>query len=199
MVTNFINKENKTMKILLLVIVVVIIAFLILYAYYGGFKSINIQTAEQGGETLIYEEIIGDYKQSGEVMNKLYYSLLESDKTETFKGFGIYYDNPKKVEKSKLRSEAGCILEEKDIEKYSSLSEKYSIKIFPKKKYITTEFPFKGKLSVIFSIMKVYPALAQEDGDPVSIGTYRKLHSKVLKKTAYYWDLKPELLSAYMP
>ncbi|GAF71154.1 unnamed protein product, partial [marine sediment metagenome] len=89
----------------------------------------------------------------------LYYSLLESDKTETFKGFGIYYDNPKKVEKSKLRSEAGCILEEKDIEKYSSLSEKYNIKIFPKKRYITTEFPFKGKLSVIFSIMKVYPAL----------------------------------------
>ncbi len=147
------------MKIILLVILILAVVFIVIYSYYGGFKKINIQITEQGGETLIYDEIKGDYRQSGKVMDDIYFSLLKKDKTETFKGFGIYYDNPQKTEKSKLRSEAGCILEDEDIGKYSKLSENYKIKKFPKKKYITTEFPYKGKMSVFFSIMKVYPAL----------------------------------------
>jgi hypothetical protein len=114
-----------------------------------------------GGETLIYEKISGEYKQSGKVMDKIYYALLNEDKVETYKGFGIYYDNPQKVEASKLRSEAGCILEEKDTEKLPALEKKYAVRTFPTAKYITTEFPFKNKMAVMLSLMKVYPALNQ--------------------------------------
>ncbi|MCD4747084.1 MAG: hypothetical protein K8R58_12375 [Bacteroidales bacterium] len=147
------------MKIILIVLAILIIALTVFYAYYGGFKKIQISISKSGGEVLIYEKIQGDYKQSGVIMDKIYNSLLKEDKIETYKGFGVYYDNPRKVEKSKLRSEAGCILEKTDIDKLPILEKKYTIRTFPRKEYIITEFPFKGKISVFFSIMKVYPAL----------------------------------------
>ena len=56
------------MKILLIVILVVITAVLGLYAYYGGFKKISLQIREEGGETLVYEEVKGDYKNTAAVM-----------------------------------------------------------------------------------------------------------------------------------
>ena len=99
----------------------------------GEFRKIKIDLVTQGGETLIYKPIKGDYRQSGKIMNSVYYSLLKEYGIETYKGFGIYYDNPRKVKKEKLRSEAGCILEnnEYDLEK---LQGKFNIKTFPRKK-----------------------------------------------------------------
>jgi len=94
-------------------------------------------------------------------MDKVYYSLLNDYKIETFKGFGIYYDNPQKVEKSKLRSEIGCIIENKDLDKIKDLPSNFKIKVLPEKEYITTVFPFKGKMSIMVSLMKVYPALGK--------------------------------------
>lgn len=138
-----------------------IVALVAVYAYYGGSKKIEFSIVETGGEVLIYEEIQGDYRQSREVGDKIYYSLLDEDKIETFKGFGVYYDNPQKIEQSKLRSEAGCILEEKDIDKLSYLENKYTIRTFPRKEYITTEFPYKGKMSVLIGVMRVIPTLTK--------------------------------------
>lgn len=149
------------MKILLIAIVVVIILIMLLIVYFGGFKKLDISVKEAGGEILVFESVTGNYKNSGAVMDKIYYSLLNDAKIETYKGFGIYYDNPKKTEEAKLRCDAGCVLEAKDASKIDNLKSKYSIKTFPVKKYITTEFPHKGKISVIFSVMKVYPALAE--------------------------------------
>lgn len=147
------------MKVILFVIVLLVVLVISLYAYYGGFKKIEFCITVQGGETLVYEELTGDYKKGGAVMDRLYYSLLNTDKIETFKGFGIYYDDPQKVEKSKLHSEVGCILEKVDSVKLMDLKQKYKIKTYPTGTYITTEFPSKGKISMIIGIMKVYPAL----------------------------------------
>lgn len=153
------------MKIALIIIVVLILTILLFYSYYGGFYKIQITTEKQGGETVVYQEITGDYRQSGQVMDKIYYSLLNDYKITTYKGIGIYYDNPQKVEKDKLRSEAGCIIEENDYTKLSDLPENFKIKRIDTKEYITTSFPYKGKMSVMFSIMKVYPALQKYTAD----------------------------------
>ena len=149
----------KIMKIALFVFIGILIIIFIFYAYYGGFRKISITTSEEGGEYIVYEKVTGDYKLSGEAMDRVYYSLLNEHGIETTKGFGIYYDNPQKVEKSKLRSEAGCIIEEKDLEKLQDLPESFKTRQLPVKKYIVTEFPYKGKMSVMFSVMKVYPVL----------------------------------------
>ncbi|MGM0532783.1 MAG: GyrI-like domain-containing protein [Bacteroidota bacterium] len=147
------------MKILLILIIVIVFVVVGIYAYFGGFKKISVQIQEEGGETLVYEELKGDYKNTGAVMDKIYYSLLNDENIETYKGFGMYYDDPKKVVKEKLRSEAGCILENIDRDNFRELKEKYQLKTFPQKQYITAQFPYKGKMSVMFSILKVYPAL----------------------------------------
>ncbi|MGF1585727.1 MAG: GyrI-like domain-containing protein [Bacteroidales bacterium] len=150
------------MKIITIIVVVVVILLALIIgfaAYWGAFKRIEFRIVEEGGETLVYEVMNGDYRQSGKVMDKVYYSLLNDYKVETFKGFGIYYDNPRKVETSKLRSEVGCILEESDILKVGQLDGKFKIKTYPKTTCIVAEFSYKGKLSVLFGMMKVYPAL----------------------------------------
>ena len=61
--------------------------------------------------------------------------------------------------KTKLRSEIGCIIEEKDLSKVADIKENLQIKTFPEKSYIIAEFPNKGKLSIIFGIIKVYSAM----------------------------------------
>ena len=94
-------------------------------------------------------------------MDKIYHSLLNDEKIVTYKGFGIYYDNPQKVEKAKLRSDIGCILEDKDSLKIAELSTKYNIKTCTQGKYIVAEFPYKAQISIIIGIMRVYPALAK--------------------------------------
>ena len=148
------------MKVLIIAIVCILMVCVVVYAYYGGLKRLKIKMAEQGGEFVIYDIIVGDYRQSGLVMDKIYYSLLNDFKIETYKGYGKYFDNPQKVEKVKLRSEAGCIIEPNDIPD-AKVAPGYKSKNLPIQKYIISEFPYKGKLSVLFSIMKVYPALSK--------------------------------------
>ena len=130
-----------------------------IYWYYGGYHKINISIEEQGGETVVYKEIVGEYKQSGEVMNSIYYNLLNEYNITTYNGFGIYFDNPQTVAKEKLRSQAGCIIEKNDIDRLSTLGVDLKTQTLPIKKYIVTEFPYKGKLSIFFSLMNIYPAL----------------------------------------
>jgi len=150
----------KVLKIILIIVAVLLVTLVAVYAYYGGFEKVEIKIERAGGETIVYEEMTGDYAKTGEVTNnKVYYALL-NDSVETYKGIGIFYDDPKKVAKENLRYEAGCILENNiDSAKLEILKEKYKIKTLPEKEYLVSEFPFKGMMSVLVGIMKVYPAV----------------------------------------
>lgn len=147
------------MKTILIIITAIVAIVLIIYAYFGGFNKVYLTTSIKGGETVVYEKNTGDYKQSGAVMDKVYYSLRDTDNIETYRGFGIYYDNPQITEKSKLRSEAGCIIEPGDVNQANSISGQFKVKVLPEKEYLIAEFPYKGKMSVMFGIMRVYPAM----------------------------------------
>lgn len=147
------------MKITLIIIIAILVIFAIVFVYYGGLIKVNCRIEKQGGEKLVYKQMTGDYAKSAKLMDEIYYSLLNNYAIETYKGFGIYYDNPKLVEKSKLRSEIGCIVEDKDSSKFTQIAEGLSTKTFPERSYIVAEFPSKGKLSILFGIMKVYPAI----------------------------------------
>jgi len=148
------------MKYIIIIGILGLIAVLLMgYLYYMGFfNKIEITEKEMGPYKVVFKEHIGDYKETGKIMDEIYYSLLDDD-VETYKGFGIYYDDPKVVEKDKLRSIAGSIIEEKDYDKIDKLKDKSDIKTIDKTRSITTEFPFRNKMSVIFSLMKVYPEL----------------------------------------
>jgi DNA gyrase inhibitor GyrI len=149
----------KILKIILLVILALVSVLILMYAYYGGFNQVKFQISEQGGETVVYKEMMGDYSKSSFVMDTIHKMLLNDHKLDLQKGFGIYYDNPQQIEKSKLRADVGYFLTDVDSAKLAELQGKYMIKTLPQGKYLYTEIPFKGKLSIFIGILKVYPAM----------------------------------------
>ena len=147
------------MKTTLIVIGIIAALFICVYAYYGGFRKIEFKTQKQGGEIIVYESVTGDYKQTSEYTDKVYYALLNDYKIETTKGIGIFYDNPQTVDKDKLRSDVGCVLDNPDSTTIAKLSEKYQLQTLPSGEFIVAEFPMKGGISFILGSIKVYPAL----------------------------------------
>ncbi|MEI8273291.1 MAG: GyrI-like domain-containing protein [Paludibacter sp.] len=148
----------KTVKIIVGVIISITLILLLAIANYGGFTNVNVVQKEEGGEKLVYEKFLGSYDKTGSVAQKIQYQL-EKENVVTFKSFGIYYDNPRFVKKDSLHSDVGCILENADTSKTFWLKGKFNIKTCPVKKYISAEFPFKDKMSIMLGVLKVYPAL----------------------------------------
>ena len=149
------------MKLVLGVIGVLIILVVVTLSYYGFFTSISIAEKEMGGFWLLYEKHVGDYSETGKLIDSISARLLGEDAIEPSRAFGLYYDDPKKVEKENLRSIAGCILDKQDENRIDYLKNNYTIKYFPPAKSVVAEFPFKGTPSIFMGIFKVYPQLAE--------------------------------------
>ena len=149
----------KASKVILYVLASLVVICTMIYANYNGFSTVILNIKHEGGETMLYREITGPYSQTGEAITKIRYDLKNEFKIEPNKDFGMFFDSPRKVEKSKLRSDVGCILENSDTLRLFWLRAKFNIMICPVKDYITTEFPYKGKVSIMIGLMKVYPAL----------------------------------------
>lgn len=128
-------------------------------AWFGMFRPMKMRIEYLGGEQIIFREIKGDYRQSAAVMDEVYEWLRNHHKIETRRGFGLYYDNPQKVPVNKLRALAGCIIEPADTAKLPEDFENMKSGNLPLQRFIVTEFPYKNKMSVVFSIIKVYPSL----------------------------------------
>jgi len=147
-------------KSILLVLFLLITGTLIFLYYIGLFSTIQIVEKETGPFIIVYEEHRGDYKGTARIQNDIYHSLLDKHDIETFRGFGIYYDDPKVVARDDLRSIAGCILEEQDHNTIKELQEKgFLIKEVSKQNSIVAEFPYKNSFSIIAGIIKVYPEI----------------------------------------
>ena len=148
------------LKIIIGIFLLVLIGVAIFLNYIGFFSKMIIEEKQMGPFVLVYDEHKGDYKGTAKIQDDIYYSLLNNYKIETFKGFGIYYDDPKKTPTEKLRSIAGCILEKSDYEKIETLKEDgFKIKEIVKQNSVVVEFPFKNTFSIIAGIMKVYPKI----------------------------------------
>ncbi|MBU1077398.1 MAG: GyrI-like domain-containing protein [Spirochaetes bacterium] len=146
-------------KVLLFILVGLVLLFGFFLVYSGLFTKVVISEKMTGPYQLVYERYTGDYKETGKVMDKIYYALKKDMKVETFKGFGIYYDDPREKKKEELKSDVGIILEKKDYKKIPLIKKKYSVKKISKVKSIVAEFPFRTEFSVFIGIMKVYPVL----------------------------------------
>lgn len=126
--------------------------------YFGIVQEVQIQEQEVDGFKVVYETYIGDYSNVGDLQNEIDDSLRH-DGINSTKGFGIYYDNPKEIEKNELRSEIGVIIEKKDYERVIELKNKYNIKDIPKFKSVVATFPYRNGYSIMIGTFKVYPKL----------------------------------------
>jgi hypothetical protein len=149
------------MKATLSVLVLIIIVALLTLTYYGLFAKVAIVEQEVGDFWILYEKHVGDYREVGPVIDSIYSRLLGEDGITPSRGFGLYYDDPKKVKKENLRSIAGCILDKQDEDKIDYLQKNYRIKKFPASKSVIVVFPYKGIPSIVLGVVKVYPKLSE--------------------------------------
>lgn len=149
-------KSIKKILIALLVVTVILFAF---YAYFGGFNKLNFKIEKAGGETVVYKQMVGDYSKSGEMMKSITEELSKDYGITTTQNFGIYYSDPEKTDKNNLRSDIGCIVNTSDQNKMEELQKTYTVKQLPVKDYLITKMPFRGLLSVMIGIFRVYPAM----------------------------------------
>lgn len=135
------------------------------FAYYGAFEEVNINTELAGGETVVYKNFRGSYCQSIDAMEAIQ-AELEADGITGLGGLSIYYDDPKEVEKEELRSAVGRIIAPNDIEKVKKLG-KYNLVTLPVGEYMVTESDFKGVASTFLSVLRICPKLkgfSKEEG-----------------------------------
>ncbi len=144
-------------------VVVTVIGIILILDGYGLFADVQFRRQQTGPYMLVYETRTGDYKASGAIMGQVRATLAEKFSLQCPRTFGLYYDNPETVETVNLRSIAGCIMdsdaEDKSISELKDMGISFGIAELSQTESITTDFPFKGTLSIVFGVMRVYPKL----------------------------------------
>ncbi len=146
------------MKFILATIVIIGLLLSFTLYQYGLFTPINFVEKNSNKLILVYEKHTGSYKDVGEKMEKIALQLA-ADSIPFSKRFGIYYDNPREVAETDLRSLVGCVINQVDSATLSQLGEKYDLAEYKAVPSVIAQFPFKGNLSILFGILKVYPSL----------------------------------------
>lgn len=173
------------MKIFIIIIVIIVIILAFVGYRAGLFHSVKITEKEIDTIELVYEEHTGSYSETGKLQDKIYYKLLNNEEIETYKGIGIYYDDPKETQQEKLRSKVGCIIEPADYDRIDKLENNYNVMEISGQKMIYTEFPYRSKMAIMAGIFKVYPKIEkyrQDKGYPKreSIEIYDLPNKKII-------------------
>ncbi|MFC1745109.1 hypothetical protein ACFL35_14035 [Candidatus Riflebacteria bacterium] len=150
---------KQILKKIIGIVTLLVIILIVLLAYFGLFTTIKVAEKDVGPYHLVYYFHEGNYRKSGEIMDRIYHKLIGEDSIKTELGFGIYYDNPKNVPVEKCRSLVGCILKKDDAYKMKLLARKYCVAEIPASRSYIVEFPFRGFPSIILGIIKAYPVL----------------------------------------
>lgn len=180
-------------KVAIILVLVIISLFLIFVGYFGAFTIVLVKEKSKKTFWIVYEKFTGPYQNTGPVMDKLYYRLLNDESIETFKGFGIYYDNPREVTADECRSIVGSILEEIDYNRIDELKSKYNIMEITESKGLSSQFPYKGKLSIMMGIMKVYPKINETiDSLGIKSKPIMEIYNIPEKMIHYFMALDPE-------
>jgi len=140
--------------IILSIGIAMIVAFLF---YMGVFSYIYIAEETKGPYIIAYVEHVGPYHKVGKVMMELDNKMRKLGFNSN-DGLGIYYDDPKKTPKDKLRCEVGSIITVDDINKIEANRDKLNFKTIEKQKYLVAKFPIKNIMSYMLGPMKIYPA-----------------------------------------
>ena len=152
----------KVLKWFLLVFALLAVALLAFLWYLGAFSPVKITEKEMGPYTIAYKSFVGEYKETGKVFMDVYNTLKDAGfaLTEKSDSIGVYYDDPAKVAKDKLRSDCGFVISKEDsIKAIALLKKDVKVMTINNSKCLVVEFPMKNMLSFMIGPMKAYPAL----------------------------------------
>ena len=129
---------------------------------------IKVREARLPEMRVAYKPLVGPYKNSGADFEALI-KLVESYGVKPEWTLGVYYDNPREVPDAECRYAVAYVLQQdrkemvpRHIQKEVSEGLKmagYTERQLPSAPALTARFPFKGVVSIILAIMRVYPAL----------------------------------------
>jgi effector-binding domain-containing protein len=136
--------------------------FIIMFVMYksGSFKSVSIEKASVGPYVAVYKNRLGAYHESSATLIQIE-ELLKENNFLCIQSFGLYIDDPNQVDAERLRSELGCLFDEKfktPLEKL--ISEKnldLNIKYLDTKNYVVGTF--EGSPALVS--LKVYPKIKE--------------------------------------
>ena len=147
----------KKFFIILSVLIAAIFAFLV---YEGLFSTAKAFEGEEGGYKLIGIDHKGAYKNIGNAFEKLRKST-EVVGLKDLKYAGVYFDDPKTVKESELRSFAAVIVEnEADAKKLLQIEGSHTFEI-EKGHAVICDMKTWDLVSTIIAITKAYPALGE--------------------------------------
>ncbi len=134
--------------------------FIILFVMFksGSFKSVLIKKASVGPYIAVYKSRLGAYHESSKTLFEVE-KLLKDNDFLCIQSFGLYIDDPNQTEVARLRSDLGCLFDEKfraPLEKV--ISEKnldLKIKYLDARNYIIGSF--EGSPALVS--LKVYPKI----------------------------------------
>lgn len=147
------------LKKLILALAALTAMLTLVWAYYGGFASPAPVTEGVAGPYYIaYISHTGPHKKIGDVLGRLKDAIETAGITE-YRAGGLFYDDPKIAGEEKCRSEAIAVLKKSDWEKLKGHAV-LKTRVLERRSYLVTSFPFRGMLSVMAGVMKVYPLYA---------------------------------------
>ncbi len=141
------------MRYFLVFILVAMISFgLFLANYLGAFKGVEIFEGEQGPYTMLYIDHVGPYHKISKEIEKVE-KFLSAQGTPCKQSYGEYLDDPKTMEEVRLRSKAGCIVQNVP----ANLPEGFKTEEVPLRKYVVASFTGSPGIGP----MKVYPKVEE--------------------------------------
>jgi effector-binding domain-containing protein len=144
------------LKKIIIALAAIAAALTLFWAYYGGFSSPAPVTRVQAGPFYVaYIRHIGPYKKIGDVLKRVK-KEIEAAGISDYRAGGIFYDKPTVAGDDKCRSDAIAVLKPGQIEKLKDHAV-LKIKTLERREYLHTKFPFRGMMSVLAGLMKVYP------------------------------------------
>ena len=114
---------------------------------------------------VVYKDHKGGYHKIGAVIDEIILSLADEEEIATNLSFGHYFDNPftGNIKIKNLRSHAGVVINETDINKIYTFEAKHNFKSknIHQDIYLVVELPFRNEFSKLTGPVKVYPKIAE--------------------------------------
>jgi len=129
---------------------------------FGAFTPVHPETTTIAPMWIAYNTHPGPYQLIGPVCDGVCTALNEGHGIATELGFGLYFDNPRKVAKAQLRSLGGCILPADKAEGLANRTLPFRVAQLPGGRAVVVRFPFRGRMSIMIGAMRVYPAMSRQ-------------------------------------
>jgi len=149
------------------VIIILAVAFIVgdiaglflLARRFGTFAPIQARTETVPALWIAYNTHSGPYQLIGPVCDGVCRELNEVLGITAKQGFGLYFDNPRRVAKDQLRSLGGCVVPEDKAAGLAGSTLPFRMALLPGGQAVVVRFPYRGRVSIMVGAMRVYPAM----------------------------------------